>query len=64
MKAIKNEKGKVVAYHYYLAGTHVYEFPRGRGIPRAKVGVRKGRVLWEENGGQELYHLYRPWLPE
>jgi len=64
MKPIKDDRGKILAYHYHLTDAHVYEFPRGRGVPRAKVGIDKGRVIWEEHGGQELYVLFRPWLTE
>ena len=69
MKArIKDEQGKVIAYHYYQYGTHIFEFPRGRGIPRARVAFQetprgRGKVLWEEHGGLDLYKVHRPLLP-
>ncbi len=53
---VRDSKGRVLYEHYYLAGGHVYEVPRGKGKKRAKACFEEtptgdGRLLWEEEGG-------------
>ena len=57
---VRDGSGNLLYEHYYLAGGHVYEIPRGRGQKRAKICFEEtprgdGAVIWEENhGAQEL----------
>lgn len=59
-RIVRDENGHVVYEHYYLASAHVYEIPRGRGLPRAKVAFEEtphgdGRLLWEEHDGAAMH---------
>lgn len=61
---VRDASGRLLAEHYYIAGGHVYEIPRGRGQVRAKVCFAEtptgdGKVLWEQNGGAALFELIR-----
>lgn len=63
-KTVRGENGKIICEHYYIAGGHVYEIPRGQGQPRARVCFAEtptgdGEMLWEENGGAALFDLIR-----
>jgi len=63
-KIVRDEDGRVLYEHYYRAGGHIYEIPRGRGTPRAIACYREtpagdGELLWEEHGGAELVQNLR-----
>lgn len=57
------KNGRLLYMHYYVADGHVYEIPRERGRPRARVCFKEtpgGReVLWEEHGGAALLEAIR-----
>ncbi|NSW83176.1 MAG: hypothetical protein HPY90_07860 [Syntrophothermus sp.] len=57
------KNGRLLYVHYYVADGHVYEIPRGRGHPRARVCFKEtpgGReVLWEEYDGAALLEAIR-----